>query len=239
MKAVILQPTYLPWMGYFDLIDKADVFVLFDDVQFVGRSWQQRNKIRTPQGWIWLTVPISRAAGSRRKISEMQIDNGTDWKETHRKSLGYNYGKAPFFRECMGLLEEIYAQDWQYLCDLNVALVKEMSAMIGLAPKFVRSSELGGEGLKTDHLISILNRIGADEYISGPAARDYIELDKFRTARIRLYWHQFHHPRYPQLHGEFVPYMSAVDLLLNTGRDAVNYVREGGREALILAEANT
>jgi hypothetical protein len=237
MKAVILQPMYLPWMGYFDLIDKSDVFVFFDDVQFVGRSWQQRNKIKTPQGWTWLTVPISRALGSRIGINEVRIDAGSDWKESHLKSIRYHYGKAPFFQEYIHSLDEVYGQHWDYLADLNIALIKRITALSGLEGKFVRSSELGCEGVKTEHLINISKAVGADEYISGPAAKDYMEVDKFRSAGIKLYWHEFHHPSYPQIHGEFVPYMSIIDLLFNTGRDAVNHIRDGGKEALILDEA--
>lgn len=236
MKAVILQPMYLPWMGYFDLIDKSDVFVFFDDVQFVGRSWQQRNKIKTPQGWTWLTIPISRASGSRIRISEATIDNSSNWKENHLKSIRYNYGKASFFQEYMDLLEEIYDRDWEHLADLNITLVERITAILGLEGKFIRSSELGVEGVKTDHLINISREVGADEYISGPAAKDYIEVDKFKSAGIKLYWHEFHHPSYPQLYGDFVPYMSVIDLLFNTGRDAMNYIRKGEREALILDE---
>jgi len=236
MKAVILQPMYLPWMGYFDLIDKSDIFVFFDDVQFRSRSWQQRNKIKIPQGWIWLTVPISRASGSRIKINEMKIDNSSNWKKKHIESIRYNYGKAPFFQEYMDFLGEIYSQDWEYLGDLNIALVKGITAILRLETKFIRSSGLGVEGVKTDHLINISKKVGADEYISGPAAKDYIEVDKFRKAGIKLYWHEFHHPSYPQLYEDFMPYMSVIDLLFNTGEDAINYIREGGEKSLFLDE---
>jgi len=236
MKAAILQPMYLPWMGYFDLIDKSDIFVFFDDVQFRSRSWQQRNKIKTPQGWIWLTVPISRASGSRIKINEVRIDNSSNWKEDHLKSMKYNYGKAPFFQKYMDFLEEIYSQDWEHLGDLNITLAKEITAILGLEGKFIHSSGLGVEGVQTEHLINISNKVGADEYISGPAAKDYIEVDKFKRAGIRLYWHEFHHPSYPQLYGDFIPYISVIDLLFNTGRDAINYIREGGEKSLLLDE---
>ena len=236
MKAVILQPMYLPWMGYFDLIDKSDVFVFFDDVQFVSRSWQQRNKIKTPQGWIWLTIPISRAFGSRIKINEMKIDNGSNWKKKHLESMRYNYGKSPFCKEYMDFLEEIYDQDWEYLAGLNITFVKRITAILGLQGKFIRSSELGVEGVKTEHLIDISKKVGANEYISGPAAKDYIQVDKFKSAGIQLYWHEFHHPSYPQLYGDFIPYMSVIDLLFNTGENAINYIREGSKNALILDE---
>ena len=223
-------------MGYFDLIDKSDVFVFLDDVQFGSRSWQQRNKIKTPQGWIWLTVPVSRALGSRIKINEAKVDNGSNWEKKHLESIRYNYGKAPFFKKYMDFLEEIYNRDWEYLADVNITLIKGITAILGLEAKFIRSSELGVEGVKTEHLINISKKVGANEYISGPAAKDYIEADKFKEAGISLGWHEFNHPTYPQLYGDFIPYMSVIDLLFNTGEDAVNYIREGGKEALILEE---
>ena len=236
MRAVILQPMYLPWIGYFGLIDVADVFVFYDDVQFVERSWQRRNKIKMPNGnWIWLSVPVLHNFG--QKINEVKINNDINWAEKHWKSIKHAYGKAPFFKDYAPIFEEVYEKRWEYLVDLNITLIKKITELLKLKDtKFILSSELKVEGKKTDRLINILNKIGADEYISGPAAKTYVEANKFKREGITLYWYEFNHPTYPQLYGDFVPYMSVIDLLFNTGKNAINYIREGSKNALILDE---
>jgi len=237
MKAVILQPMYLPWMGYFGLIDIANIFVFYDDVQFVERSWQRRNKIKMPnKDWIWLSVPIIKKFGQR--INEVKINNNINWAEKHWKSLKYAYTKARFFEDYAYIFKKIYVnKKWEYLVDLDVTTIKEISKLLGLDnTKFMFSCELNAEGEKTDRLINILNRIGADEYITGPAAKAYIEADKFKKAGIRLYWYEFKHPTYPQLYGEFVPYLSVIDLLFNTGEKSIDYIRKGLKNALVLDE---
>ena len=236
MKAVILQPMYLPWMGYFGLIDIADVFVFYDDVQFVERSWQRRNKIKMPNGnWIWLSIPVLQKF--RPKINEVKINNDINWAEKHWKSMKHAYSKAPFFKDYVPIFEQVYEKRWEYLVDLDIALIKKITELLGLNDiKFILSSELKVEGKKTDRLINILNKIGADEYISGPAAKAYIEPIKFKRTGIILYWYEFNHPTYPQPYGDFVPYMSVIDLLFNTGKNAINYIREGSKNALILDE---
>jgi len=234
MRAVILQPTYLPWIGYFGLIDLADVFVFYDDVQFVERSWQRRNKIKMPNGnWIWLSVPAIQKFG--QKINEVKINNNTNWAEKHWKSIKYAYSKAPFFKDYAPIFEELYKKEWTYLSDLNITLIEKIVELLGLnATKFIPSSELKVEGEKTARLISILNKTGADEYISGPAAKVYVEANKFKMEGITLYWYEFNHPIYPQLYGDFIPFMSVIDLLFNIGENAMSYIREGSKNALIL-----
>ena len=234
MKAVILQPMYLPWMGYFGLIDVADVFVFYDDVQFVERSWQRRNKIKMPNGnWIWLTVPVIKKFG--QKINEVRINNNINWSEKHWKSIRHAYSKAPHFKDYADIFENVYKRKWDYLVDLNVTIIKKISELLGLDDtKFIFSSKLNVEGKKTDRLINILNKIGADEYISGPTAKAYIEPEKFKKAGIKLYWFEFNHPVYPQLYGDFIPYLSVIDLLFNTGDKAINYIKKGVRNSLIL-----
>lgn len=237
MKAVILQPTYLPWVGYFGLIDIADVFVFYDDVQFVERSWQRRNKIKMPNGnWIWLSVPVIQKFG--QKINEITVNNNTKWAEKHQKSIKHAYSKAPFFKDYAPIFEELYKREWTYLSDLNITIIKKITELLGLKDiKFIRSSELKVEGEKTDRLINVLTKIGADDYISGPAAKAYVEAEKFKKAGITLYWSEFNHPTYPQLYGGFIPYLSIIDLLLNTGKDTMNYIMKGSKNALILDES--
>ncbi len=233
MRAVILQPMYIPWMGYFGLIDLADVFVFYDDVQFVERSWQRRNKIKMPNdNWIWLSVPVTSKFGQR--INEIRINNDISWAQKHLKSLKHAYGKSPFFKDYIPIFEIVYNMEWTHLIELDVFLIKKIVELLGLHnPDFIFSSELKADGNKTDRLINILNKIGADEYVSGLAAEDYIEIEKFRQEQINLYWYKFNHPAYPQLYGDFSPYMSVLDLLFNTGENAMTYITKGLKDALI------
>ncbi|WP_048095757.1 WbqC family protein [Geoglobus ahangari] len=235
MKAVILQPMYLPWIGYFGLIDLADIFVFYDDVQFVERSWQRRNRIKMPNGkWIWLSVPVIKKFG--QKINEVKVNNGVEWSKRHWHSIVHAYRKAPYFKEYETLFRHVYSVSWDYLVDLDIFLIKEISKILGIDTRFVLSSELNVSGGKTDRLINILTEIGADEYISGPAAREYIEPIKFKKSGIKLYWFEFNHPVYPQLYGEFIPYLSVIDLLFNVGPKAIDYIREGAEDSLVLDE---
>jgi len=230
MKVVILQPTYLPWIGYFGLIDIADVFVFYDDVQFVKRSWQRRNRIKTPKGWIWLTVPVIQIFG--QKINEIKINNNLDWRDKHSKSIKHSYSKAPFFGEYMPIFQEIYEKKLEYLADLNITLIKKITEILGLDKKFLLSSELEVTGKKTDRLIRILKRTGGNEYISGPGAKSYIEIEKFNDNGITLYWYEFNHPTYPQLYGDFIPFLSVIDLLFNVGSRSLDLIRKSGENAV-------
>ena len=224
MKVVIMQPFYLPWMGYFALMSLADVYVFYDDVQFVLQSWQSRNQIKTGNGVQWLTVPVEREFG--QKINQVKI-KGFHWKDDHIKTIEQTYSKAPHFETYWEYLSRIYEVDWLYLSELTIYSIRQLAELLNIGmPKFIKSSELGGiQGQKTDRILSILEKLEADEYISGPAAKDYINEDKFKG--IKLTWFDYQHPIYPQIRGEFIPYMSVIDLLFNTGEEAIDYIREG------------
>ena len=232
MKAVVLQASYLPWIGYFGLMDIADTFVFYTDVQFVKQSWQQRNKIKTNtrNGWIWLIVPVIQSFG--QKINEVEINNNQNWPKKHWKSISYNYNKAQFFKDYTSIFGEVYEKEWTCLADLNITLIKRITKILGLDTKFMFSSELNAEGTKTERLVNILKEIGADEYISGPAAKSYIEIEKLKNEGIALYWYEFNHPTYPQMYGDFIPYLSVIDLLFNVGAGSLDVIREGSENAL-------
>ncbi|MDD5509200.1 MAG: WbqC family protein [Dehalococcoidales bacterium] len=232
MRSVVLQPTYLPWMGYFGMVDAADIFVFYNDVQFSPQSWQQRNRIKTSQGWIWLSVPVVRQFGS--KINGTRINNSTDWNKKHWESIKQSYTKAPFFEQWAPIFKEVYDNEWEYLADLNVTLIQKIAKALGLETKFAVSSDLEIGGVKTERLVNTLQKIGADEYVSGPGAKDYIDVDSLREKGIKLYWYEYQHPVYPQIRGEFVPYLSVIDLLFNTGAEAVRYIREGAKGVIRL-----
>ena len=234
MRVAVLQPTYLPWMGYFGMIDLADIFVFYDDVQFSAQSWQQRNRIKSASGQsIWLSVNVIRDFG--QAINKVQTKE-SNWKKKHWMSIFQSYAKAPHFKQYQNDLENIYSREWKLLCDLNIFIIRKFSELFGVRiPQFKRSSDLSNTpGRKTDRLLQVLEQLEADTYIANPGSKDYLEIDKFKEQGVKVYWFEFLHPTYPQIRGEFIPYMSALDLLCNAGQDAVNYIREGSKDALRL-----
>jgi len=227
MKAVILQPSYIPWRGYFHQILLADVFVFFDDVQYDKRGWRNRNQIKTPQGKQWLTIPVySRGAQTNHiPIDKIKIAWDNPWNQDHWKALQHAYGRAPFFDQYASQLEEFYERHDEYLADFTIDLTVALARLLGdQHTRFVRASSLDVAGAKTDRLISILNEVGADHYISGPSARDYIEPEKFQAAGIGLEYMVYNYPEYPQLHPPFDPQVSLLDLLFMTGPRAALYI---------------
>ena len=237
VKAAIMQPTYLPWMGYLGMMDLADIFVFYDDVQFEKRSWQQRNKIVMPPGnCLWLSVPVPHHQGVN--IKDVRINYETDWQDKHWKSIYHAYHKALYFKEYQEAVKEIYQIHWENLRDLNIYIIQTLAKKLDIKmPKFIRSSDLEGiTGQKTDHLINIMQRLNADEFICAPGARAYLQREKFKDACIKLYWHEYNHPIYPQTCRDFTPYLSVIDLLFNTGKGAINYIRRGEINALKLEE---
>ena len=215
------------------MIDIADVFIFYDDVQFVKQSWQQRNKVSKWSN-LALTVPIFRKFG--QKINETKIDNSSKWFKKHWKSIYHSYNKTPYFDEYYEEISLIYDENWDYLCDLNIHIIEVFTKLLELdKPQFIKSSDIKDvEGKKTDRLLNILNRTDIDEYISGPAAMDYIEPLKFKNNDINLYWYEYNHPVYPQIGDEFTPYMSVIDLLFNNGDKSQYYIKKGYETSLKL-----
>lgn len=224
MRVVILQPSFLPWRGYFDLIHKADIFVFYDDVQYDKRGWRNRNKIKTVDGTEWLTVPVETVGKYLQLIKDTKIDNTQNWKRKHLNAIQYSYHKAPFYSEYIDFFNDIYSRNWDNICELDIYTTKEISRFLGINTKFIRSSEFFTEGKKTDRLINICKHLGATRYLSGPAAKDYIEDDKFENNNIILEYQEYSYPEYPQLFGKFEPHVSIVDLLFNCGSAAGEYI---------------
>jgi hypothetical protein len=233
VRVVILQPMYLPWMGFFGMLDVADTFVIFDDAQYMGRTWQRRNRIKTAAGHpLMLSVPTRKA--HRPAIRDVQLAPETGWADRHWRSIRHAYAGAPHWDAFAPGLEEIYRRPWHTLLELDLELIRALCRALGLpTDRFVFSSALASAGAKTDRLLSLLAGLGADEYVSGPAARAYLEPGKFRDAGVRLRWFEYRHPVYPQLGGEFLPYMSALDVLFNAGPLALATIRRGLDGALV------
>lgn len=226
MRCVILQPSYIPWRGYFDLIHRADVFVFYDDVQYDKHGWRNRNRIKTPSGSQWLTIPVNARGAQRESIPINAIETFDDaWARKHRDALVRSYAEAPHFARYRPWLEQTYAAPPRLLADFTIATTIELAAMLGItATRFLRSSELHAAGRRTDRLLDLLRKLGATHYLSGPSAKDYIESDKFAEAGIALEWMTYDYPEYPQLHPPFDPQVTILDLLFMTGDDAAQSI---------------
>lgn len=227
MNVVILQPSYVPWRGYFHQIRKADIFVFYDCVQYDNRGWRNRNRIKTAQGLHWLSIPVN-AKGAQTHatpIKDISIVWDSLWSKKHMDTLRRNYAKAPFYQRYASLLEEYYARHDEKLADFTCDLIVALARELGLnKTQFLRSSALPAHGAKTDRLLSILTHLGATHYISGPSARDYIDAEKFAAAGVTLEYLSYNYPEYPQLHGAFESQLSVLDLLFNTGPEAPQYI---------------
>jgi len=220
----IHQPQYLPWLGYFDKIIKADAFCCLDNVQYKKNEWQNRNRIKTAQKWQWLTVPVRYRFP--QKINEVQINNAVNWKRKHLQSLITNYNKTPFFQEYIGFFEAIYSKDWQFLSELNVYLIDQIREMLNLQEKrMVLASSLSLSDDPTDRLIDICEALGGDTYLSGQDGAKYMDLERFNKRGIKVIVQDFRHPHYPQVFGDFVSHLSIVDLLFNCGPQSIQRIK--------------
>ncbi|MCJ7433323.1 MAG: WbqC family protein [Anaerolineales bacterium] len=227
MNVVILQPSYIPWRGYFDQIRQADIFIFYDDVQYDKHGWRNRNQIKTSQGKQWLTIPVhSKGVTNGIAIKDVQIDWSKPWAKNHLKALTISYSKTTHFASYALWLASVFERRDAFLADFTIWLTIEIARKIGIDQiRFMRSSEIPGiDWQKTERLIQILKRVGATHYISGPSARTYIEPEKFAEAGITLEYIQYDYPEYPQLYPPYDPYVTILDLLFMTGGDAAKYL---------------
>jgi hypothetical protein len=221
MMISVHQPQYLPWLGYFDKIAKSDCFIFLDKVQYKPREFQNRNKIRTKDGAIWLTVPVACKGKHKQGICDAGIDNEFPWQRQHSNSLKVWYAKAPFFNDHFPFFEDIYSKRWDKLSDLNIAVIKYALEKLSISTPIRFESELDIHTESTDRIIDICKKVKADSYLSGSGGKAYLEEDKFSENGIKLVYQDFHHPAYRQQfmkdEKDFLPYMSIVDLLFNEG----------------------
>lgn len=225
-KVAIVQSNYIPWKGYFDMIAAVDEFILFDDMQYTRRDWRNRNQIKTPQGAQWLTIPVSVKGKYHQKIRETEIE-GTDWAETHWKSLVLNYSRAPHFKEVAEWLESLYLGGLSVnLSQLNRSFIEAICGYLGIDTKISNSWDYNLADGKTERLADLCAQAGGTEYISGPAAKDYIDPPVFSERGIKLSWFDYEgYPEYPQLWGEFAHGVTILDLLFNCGKDSPRFMR--------------
>lgn len=224
----IMQPTYLPWLGYFALMDRVDIFVFLDSVQFERRSWQQRNRIKGPHGEQTLTVPVFTKGLREQRINEVRIDPSAGFPEKHVRAIQHAYASAPHFESHGPGLAEILRRHHNHLADLTIELIQWLAGKLGIITQSMRSSSLKATGRKADLLADICRMLGAEQYVSPPGARPYLEdSDAFDRLEIPIIYNDFCHPAYPQGHGVFQSHLSVVDLLFNVGVDSRAVINEG------------
>ncbi len=225
-KVSILQSNYIPWKGYFDMIAAVDEFILYDDMQYTRRDWRNRNQIKTPQGVQWLTVPVKVKGKYEQKIRETEID-GTDWAQAHWRSFCQHYKRTPYFTEIASLIELLYLEEPDmYISQLNRRFIEAICSYLGIATKISNSWDYQFVDGKSERLADLCAQAGGSEYISGPAAKDYIEEKFFAERNIKLSWFDYAgYPEYPQLWGEFTHGVTILDLLFNCGKDSPRYMR--------------
>ena len=217
MIVAVHQPQFLPWLGYFHKILIADAFCLLDNVQFKKNEWQNRNRIKTIQGWQWLTVPVKYRFSE--KINEVEINDAVNWRRKHLESLKYNYRKAPFYHDYVGVLENAYGMEWESISVLNCYLIENVRHALGIQNRpMARSSQMVGLSEDpTQRLVDICRAMGGDTYLSGADGPRYMDMETFRENGIDVMVQDFQHPVYPQQHGEFQSHLSIIDLLFNCG----------------------
>jgi hypothetical protein len=224
LRVAIHQPQYLPWLGYLDKLDRADVFVLLDTVQFKKNEWQNRNRIRTAQGWQYLTVPVLHEFPQR--LEDVRINNRTDWRRKHVQALETHYGKAPYYREFAPRFQELLSRDWERLAALNEAVLSALTGAFGITTPVVKASRYEGRDEPTGRLVDLCRAVGADCYLAGAGGRGYMDLAEFEAAGIAVEFQNFVSPEYAQVYRPFIVGLSAVDLLFNCGGEGFRRVRE-------------
>ncbi len=223
-RVAILQSNYIPWKGYFDMIAAVDEFILYDDMQFTKNDWRNRNRIKTPKGVEWISIPVGQKISRRIRDVVLQ-DSG--WQEKHWRSLEANYRRAPHFREIAGWLEPMYVSaSYTHLSSLNRRFIEAICGYLGIRTVISNSWDYTLIEGKTDRLADLCVQAGGTEYLSGPAAKDYIDGNVFAGRGIGLTWFDYSgYAEYRQLWGDFVHEVTILDLLFNCGSDSCRYMR--------------
>ncbi|HMQ67487.1 MAG TPA: WbqC family protein [Ignavibacteria bacterium] len=225
-KIIITQSNYIPWKGYFDSINMADEFVLYDDMQYTRRDWRNRNQIKTKDGLKWLSIPVEVKGKYFQKINETKVSE-PDWGEKHWNTIVHNYSKAKYFNEYKKIFEELYLNsDEEYLSKINYNFIKAICEILGIRTEMKWSSEFKLLEEKTERLVDICKKEGATDYYSGPAAKAYMNEELFDKENIKVHYFDYSgYPEYRQLHGEFTHAVSILDLIFNEGPDTIKFMK--------------
>lgn len=222
------QPAYLPWLGLFHKIALSDVYVSLDSVQFEKNSFSNRNKIKTANGPVWLTVPVSLKGHTGNTIRETEIDNSKNWQKKHFTSIYLNYKKAPFFNKYADFFEDTYIKkEWHVISELNDYMLRWFLEQLGIKIQFHQSSKLNLKGHKTELVLNMCKKLGAEIYLFGILGKDYVKEEEFIRENIRIWFQDYEHPVYPQLYGDFLSNMSIIDLLFNCGNKSLEILMSG------------
>lgn len=216
---VIHQPDFLSYLGFFHRLLHSDLYIVLDDVQFVkgtSQSWMNRDKIKTQQSEQWLTINVKKASRDT-KINEISLSDTINWKKQNLDLLKQNYRKAEYFDEIFPYLEKLYSNDYDKLFEFNMASILMLMELFDIKIDIVYSSTLKTTQTKSERLVELLTQVDATHYLSGVGAKAYHQDAPFDKAGLKVVWQEFQHPIYPQLHGDFIPYLSSIDLLLNCG----------------------
>jgi hypothetical protein len=222
---VVLQPSYLPWLGYFDQIRRSDIFVFYDTAAYDKNGWRNRNRIKSQSGQpLWLTVPVQAHLGSR--IMDVQIDSRSAWARKHVQSIAQNYPRTPYIEACLPELEELLARPWRSISDLAIETVFLLCRWLGVEGEFLRASELTLKGDRSERLLNLCRDLGATHYLSGDSARAYLDVGLFHSNQVEVIWQNFAHPVYTQKNGPFISHLSALDLVLNCGPESADILKD-------------
>ncbi len=225
MKVAAIQSNYIPWKGYFDMINAVDLFVFYDDVQYTKRDWRSRNQIKTSDGLKWLTIPIS--SNRTQKIYEVEITDNY-WQEKHWQSIIHNYSKAKYFKQYKSFFEKIYLQtSWRNLSQFNQFVISKISCeILDIQTEFIDSREYNLIGTKEERVLDLLIKCSATKYLCGPSAKSYLKEDFLQQKGIELIWMDYDgYPEYFQLHPPFQHYVSIIDLIFNEGSNSKNFMK--------------
>lgn len=225
-KVSILQSNYIPWKGYFDIINSSDVFVIYDDMQYTKRDWRNRNKIKTASGIQWLTIPVNVKGKFYQKINQTTIADD-NWGSKHWKILEYNYKKAPYFKSIEENFKNLFIEnDSSYLSNVNQKLIQKVLDFLHLDVKILRSEEFHLSGNPSEKLLGICKELKATSYLSGPAAKDYLDVNIFIQENLNVEWMDYSsYPVYNQLYPPFDHYVSIMDLLFMEGENAIQFLK--------------
>jgi hypothetical protein len=228
MIVTIHQPEHLPWLGFFNKMIKADVFVFLDNVQYRKNYFQNRNRIYGTNGPMWITVPVLTKGYFPMSIKDMRINNDNDWCTKCWKKIYFTYKKHPFFERYAERLNIIYTKKWDYLVNINYEIINFFVQSLGIDKKFIIASSLKVEGSGSQLLLNICKALGANVYLSGPSGKDYLDEIPFDEAEIKVIYNDFKHPEYPQYgQSQFQPNLSVLDLLFNCGLKSLRIIEEG------------
>jgi len=225
MIVYVHQPEYFPWVGFFDKLSQCDLFVVLDNVQFERNSFQNRNRIRVPIGWRWLTVPVTR--GFPQSICDVQI-SGSEWAKDHERLIEMHLSKAAHFGDYFQTIARLLSPRYRMLEDLTLDSITCAADILGIRVPILKSSTLKAQGSSQQLLINICKEVGADTYLAGTGGRNYMDEDEFERNAIKVKWHQYNHPIYQQVYPSFQSHMSVIDLILNEGRNSLGIVQSGG-----------